>query len=62
MEEVQSCVQQISPFFFMFRSASETGRDTLSCASLTRALSATSEDMALMIRVPHCSVWSREDH
>ena len=36
------------------------GRGILSCASLTRTLRATSEDMALMIRVLHCFVWSRE--
>ena len=39
--------------FFMFGSASEAGRDSLSCASMTRALRATSEDMALMIRALH---------
>ena len=44
--------------FFMFGSASETGRDILSCASLTRTLRATPELMALTIHVLHCSVWS----
>ena len=43
--------------FFMSVSASETGRDILSCASLTRTLR---EDMALMIRVLRCSTCSRE--
>ena len=46
---------------FMFGSASDTERDILSCASLTRALRSASEDIkAMMIRVLHCSVWSRE--
>ena len=45
-----------SHFFSFLGSASETGRDMLSCASLTRTLRATSEDMALMICVLHCSV------
>ena len=55
VKQVQSSVQQISPFF-MFGSASVTDSDILSCASLTRTLRSTSEDMALMIRVLHCSV------
>ena len=46
--------------FVMFGSASETERDIIACASLTRAMRSTSEDMALMIRVLHCSAWSRE--
>ena len=44
----------------MFGSASDTERDILSCASLTRALRSASEDMAWMVRVLHCFVWSRE--
>ena len=44
----------------MLCSASDTERDILSCASLARALRSTSEDVAWMIRVLHCSVWSRE--
>ena len=44
---------------FMFGSASDTERDIISCASPTRALSA-SEDMAWMSCVLHCSVWSRD--
>ena len=42
--------------FFMFGSTSETGSNILSCASLTRTLRATSDDMALMIRILHCAV------
>ena len=46
--------------FFMSKSSSEGRRDILSCASLTRRVRATSEDMALMICVLRCSVWSHE--
>ena len=48
--------------FFMFFSASQTERVILSCASLTRTLRATSEDMALMIRVLHYSVTGAVDN
>ena len=59
VKQVQSCVQQISPFSFC-SFASDTERDILSCASLTRALRSASKAMSWMIRVLHCSVWSRE--
>ena len=52
MERVRSCGQHT---FLRSVSASEDSRGILSCASLTRTLRATSEDMALMIRVLHCS-------
>ena len=52
VQQVHSCVQQIS-HFFMFGSASDTERDFLSCASLTRAPRPAPEDMAWMIRVLH---------
>ena len=49
------------PHFFHVRFCiREAGRDILWCASLTRTLRATSEDMALMTRVLHTAVWSRE--
>ena len=54
--ETGSVVCSVNLTFFMFGSASVTERDILSCASLTCTLRSTSEDMALMIRVLHCSV------
>ena len=61
VKHVQSCVQQISLF------SCSVPHQTLSVTNflalqLTRALRSASEDMAWMIRVPHCSVWSREGH
>ena len=50
---------RISTLFFSV-SASVQCSDILSCAFLTRALRATSQDVALKIRALHCSVWSRE--
>ena len=50
VEQEPSCAQQTSPFF-MFGSASQTKRDIISYASLTRALRSTSQDIAWTIRV-----------
>ena len=55
VEHVQSCVQQNSPFPCLVV-YSEAGCDIISCASLSRTLRATFEDMVLMIRVLHRSV------
>ena len=42
--------------FFSCLVLHQSGRDILSCASLTRTLRATPEDMALMFRALHLSV------
>ena len=60
MGETGTVVRSANLTFFILGSASDTERDILSCASLTRALRSTSEDMAWMIRALHRSVWSRE--
>ena len=54
--ETGSVVCSANLTLFMFGSASVTERDILSCASLTRTLKSTFQDMALMISVLHCSV------
>ena len=46
ISETNTVVSSAKLTFFMFGSASKTERDILSCASLTRALRTTSEDMA----------------
>ena len=51
--ETGTVVCSVNLTFFMLGSASDTERDILSCASLTRALRSASEDMAWMIRVLH---------
>ena len=52
--ETRTVVCSVNLIFFMLGSASDTERDILSCASLTRALKSASEDMAWMSRVLHC--------
>ena len=54
--ETGTVVCSVNLTFSMLGSASDTERDILSCASLTRALRSASEDMAWMIRVLHRSV------
>ena len=54
--ETGTVERSVNLTFFMLGSASDTERDILSCASLTRTLRSRSEDMAWIIRALHCSV------